>query len=199
MNDQAQQLTVPDADHWWAWLEEHHAQVPAGVWLTLAKGGAREPTSLTYVDALKAALSFGWIDGQTRRRDDTCYRQRWTPRRPRSIWSKRNVGYAERLIAEGLMHPAGLAEVERAKTDGRWAAAYEGPAKAKVPDDLAATLAAVPRAQAMFELLTSQNRYSILHRLANAKREETRRRKIEEYVAMLARGETIHPQKAGPD
>ncbi len=97
------------------------------------------------------------------------------------------------------MHPAGLAEVERAKTDGRWAAAYEGPAKAKVPDDLAAALAAVPRAQAMFKLLTSQNRYSILHRLANARREETRRRKIEEYVAMLARGETIHPQKAGLD
>jgi uncharacterized protein YdeI (YjbR/CyaY-like superfamily) len=199
MADEAQSLTVPDADRWWAWLGEHHGEAPAGVWLTLAKGGAREPTSLTYAEALEAALAFGWIDGQTRRCDEACYCQRWTPRRARSIWSKRNVGYAERLIAEGRMQPAGLAEVERARTDGRWAAAYEGPANAKVPDDLAAALAAVPRAQAMFELLTSQNRFSILHRVANVKREETRRRKIEEYVAMLARGETIHPQKAGLD
>jgi len=194
---EAQPLTVSTADDWWAWLEEHHGDVPAGVWLTLAKGGAREPTSLTYAEALQAALAFGWIDGQTRRRDDASYSQRWTPRRARSIWSKRNVGLAEQLIAEGLMQPSGLAEVHRAKADGRWAAAYEGPANAKVPDDLAAALAAEPRAQAMFEILTSQNRFAILHRIANVKREETRRRKIEEYVEMLARGETIYPQKAG--
>jgi len=188
------ELTVPDVAGWAAWLAEHHGE-QAGVWLTLAKKGTTEPTSLTYAEALEQALIHGWIDGQTRRIDDATYRQRFTPRRARSPWSRRNVGFAERLIAEGRMHPAGLAEVERAKADGRWEAAYAGPANIAVPDDLAAALAAEPRARAMFEILTSQNRYAILYRITGAKRPETRRRRIEQFVAMLARGETVYPQK----
>jgi uncharacterized protein YdeI (YjbR/CyaY-like superfamily) len=161
----------------------------------LAKKGTREPTSLTYDEALEEALCHGWIDGQVRRRDDSTYRQRFTPRRRRSPWSQRNTGIAERLIAEGRMHAAGVAEVERAKEDGRWTAAYAGPAAMEVPDDLAAALAADPKAQAMFRTLSSQNRYAVLHRVTSAKRADTRARRIENFVAMLARGETIYPQK----
>jgi uncharacterized protein YdeI (YjbR/CyaY-like superfamily) len=161
----------------------------------LAKKGTREPTSLSYDEALEEALCHGWIDGQVRRRDDSTYRQRFTPRRRRSPWSQRNTGIAERLIAEGRMHAAGVAEVERAKEDGRWTAAYAGPAAMEVPDDLAAALAADPKAQAMFGTLSSQNRYAVLHRVTSAKRADTRARRIENFVAMLARGETIYPQK----
>lgn len=188
------ELTVPDAAAWSRWLAEHHGE-PDGVWLTLAKKGTTEPTTLTYAEALEHALIHGWIDGQAKRIDDATYRQRFTPRRERSPWSERNVKYAERLIAEGRMHPNGLAEVERAKGDGRWEKAYAGPATIETPDDLLAALAAEPRAQAMFEILTSQNRFAILYRIHHAKRAETRQRRIEEFVAMLARGETVHPQK----
>ena len=162
--------------------------------LVLAKKDTTSPTSLTYDQALEEALCFGWIDGQVRRRDEATYVQRFTPRRARSRWSKRNTAIAERLIGEGRMQAAGMAEVERARADGRWEAAYAGPATARVPDDLAAALAADPKAQAMFERLTSQNRYAILHRIDAVKRPETRTRKIAEFVAMLARGETVHPQ-----
>jgi uncharacterized protein YdeI (YjbR/CyaY-like superfamily) len=188
------ELTVRDADEWAAWLAERHGESD-GVWLTLAKKGTTDPTTLTYAEALEHALRHGWIDGQAKAIDAATYRQRFTPRRDRSPWSKRNVQRAERLIADGHMHPAGLAEVERAKADGRWEAAYAGPAESEVPEDLAAALAAEPRAQAMFEILTSQNRYSILHRIGQVKRAETRQRKIEGFVAMLARGETVYPQK----
>jgi uncharacterized protein YdeI (YjbR/CyaY-like superfamily) len=189
------ELIVPDATAWRAWLGKHHAD-PAGVWLVLAKKGMESPTSLTYDQALEEALCHGWIDGQARRRDATTYRQRFTPRRRRSSWSKRNTGHAERLLAEGRMHPAGVAEMERAKADGRWDAAYAGPKSIEVPPDLAGALAAEPKAQAMFEGLTSQNRYAVLYRIATAKRADTRARRIEEFVAMLGRGETIHPQKS---
>ena len=185
---------MPDAAAWRAWLDAHHEHSP-GVALVLAKKGTTEPTSLTYDQALEQALCFGWIDGQVRRRDETTYRQRFTRRRSRSSWSKRNVAIAERLIAEGRMHPAGAAEVERARADGRWEAAYAGPAGIEVPPDLAAALAAEPKARAMFEILSSQNRYAVLYRIETAKRPETRRRRIEQFVAMLARGETVHPQK----
>jgi len=188
------ELIVSDAAAWREWLGKHHAD-PAGVWLVLAKKGTEKPTNLTYDQALEEALCHGWIDGQSRRRDETTYRQRFTPRRRRSSWSKRNTGHAERLLAEGRMHPAGVAEVERAKADGRWDAAYAGPAEIKVPPDLAEALAAEPKAQAMFEGLTSQNRYAVLYRITTAKRADTRARRIEEFVAMLGRGETIHPQK----
>lgn len=188
------ELTVPDASAWRAWLAANHGEQP-GTWLVLAKKGTTEPTDLTYAQALDEALCFGWIDGQGRRRDETTHRQRFTPRRARSLWSARNVGIIARLLAEGRMHPAGLAEVERAKADGRWAAAYAGPASIELPADLAAALAAEPRAQAMYDVLSSQNRYAILYRVAGAKRPDTRARRIEQFVAMLARGETVYPQQ----
>lgn len=196
MADDIPDLTVADAAAWQSWLDQHHGET-AGVWLTLAKAGAQEPTSLTYAQALEWALCFGWIDGQARRGDDTTYHQRFTPRRARSRWSLRNVGFVERLSTEGRMHPAGVAEVERAKSDGRWDAAYAGPAGSETPQDLVTALRAEPRAQAMFDILTSQNRFAIVHRTNEAKRADTRARRIETFVAMLSRGETIYPQKRG--
>ena len=192
------ELVVADAPAWRAWLHEHHTQ-PTGVWLVLAKKGTTDPTSLSYQQALREALCYGWIDGQAGRRDDTTHRQRFTPRRPRSPWSQRNVGIIAELEAEGLMQPAGIAEVERAKADGRWDAAYAGQADMQVPPDLHAALAAEPRAQAMFDILTKGNRFAILYRIHEAKRPETRARRIDQFVAMLSRGETVHPQKARLD
>ena len=194
MADELPELVVRDAAAWRTWLAGNHAD-PVGVWLVLAKKGTEKPTSLTYDQALEEALCHGWIDGQAGRRDEATYRQRFTPRRRRSAWSKRNTGIAERLIAEDRMRPAGHAEVERAKADGRWEAAYSGPATMEVPSDLAEALAAEPKAQAMFEGLNSQSRYAILYRIATAKRADTRARKIEQFVAMLSRGETVHPTK----
>jgi uncharacterized protein YdeI (YjbR/CyaY-like superfamily) len=188
------ELIVQDAAAWRDWLAENHAK-PAGVWLVLSKKGTTRPTALKYAEALDEALCHGWIDGQVAPRDDITYRQRFTPRRARSNWSARNVGIVSRLRAEGRMHPAGEAEVERAQRDGRWDVAYSGQASSEVPSDLAAALAAQPDAQAMFEILTSQNRYAILYRLGSVKQQATRERRIEQFVAMLARGETIHPQK----
>jgi uncharacterized protein YdeI (YjbR/CyaY-like superfamily) len=188
------ELLLADAQAWRAWLQEHHGD-EAGVELVLAKKGTTEPTSLTYEQALDEALCNGWIDGQLRRRDERTFRQRFTPRRARSQWSERNVGHVERLLGEGRMQPAGLTAVERAKADGRWEKAYPGQKAIEVPEDLARALAAEPGAQANFELLSSQNRYAVLFRIHSAKRSETRARKIDQYVAMLARGETLHPQK----
>jgi uncharacterized protein YdeI (YjbR/CyaY-like superfamily) len=188
------ELIVANAQAWRAWLTDRHAEAP-GVWLILAKKGTTEPTELSYDQALEEALCHGWIDGQVRRRDEGTYRQRFTPRRTRSAWSERNVGIFERLSAEGRVRPAGQAAVEAAKADGRWQTAYAGPASIAVPDDLAAALAAEPRAQAMFEILTSQNRYAVLYRIDSAKRGDTRTRRIEQFVAMLARGKTVYPQK----
>jgi uncharacterized protein YdeI (YjbR/CyaY-like superfamily) len=187
-------LVVADAAAWWAWLDENHGGSD-GVWLVLAKKGTTDPTSLTYDQALEGALAFGWIDGQTRTMDDTVYGRRFTPRRARSTWSKRNVSIVERLTSEGRMHAAGLAEVERAKADGRWEKAYDGSRSIEVPDDLATALEAAPDAQAMFEVLTRQNRYAVLYRIDAAKRADTRARRIDQFVEMLARGETIYPQK----
>jgi len=188
------ELVVRDGAAWRRWLRAHHGE-DAGVWLVLAKKGTATPTNLTYDEALEEALCHGWIDGQVRRRDERTYLRRFTPRRARSPWSKRNVGIAERLLAEGKMQPAGVAEVERAKADGRWDAAYAGQAAIEVPQDLAAALSAEPKAQAMFDILTSQNRYAVLYRIANAKRADTRARRIAQFVDMLARGETIYPQR----
>jgi uncharacterized protein YdeI (YjbR/CyaY-like superfamily) len=194
MADELPELTVPDAGAWRTWLASHHGDL-IGVCLVLAKKGTTDPTRLTYDEALEHALCHGWIDGQVKRRDEATYLQRFTPRRPRSAWSKRNVGIVERLLAEGRMHEAGVAAVERAKADGRWQAAYAGQASMEVPSDLVAALAANPKAQAMFDILTSQNRYAVLYRIDAAKRAPTRARRIEELVAMLARGETIHRQR----
>ena len=187
-------LVVRDAAAWRAWLGRHHADSD-GVWLVVAKKGTLKPTSLSYDQAVEEALCHGWIDGQARSLDEHTFRQRFTPRRRRSVWSKRNTGLAEQLQSEGRMHPAGVAEMERAKADGRWKAAYAGPASIKMPAELAVALAAEPNAKAMFEKLNSQNRYAVLYRIATAKRAETRAQRIEKFVAMLARGETIYPQK----
>ncbi len=195
--DEIEELLLLDAAAWRAWLADRHDQTGA-VWLVLAKKGTSTPTSLTYDQALEEALCHGWIDGQVRRRDELTYRQRFTRRRARSAWSKRNVALAERLTEEGRMHPAGLAETERARADGRLEAAYAGPSSIEVPAELAAALAASPAAEAMFATLSSQNRYAILYRIATAKRAQTRERRIAQFVAMLARGETIHPQASGP-
>jgi len=194
MSTMNEELLVKDVAAWRRWLRSNHARSD-GVWLVMAKKGTTTPTSLTYDQALDEALCYGWIDGQARSRDATTRLQRWTPRRKRSNWSKRNTGIAERLIKEGRMQPAGLAEIERAKGDGRWAAAYAGPATVEVPEELSAALRAKPRAKAMFEILSSQNRYAVLYRIHDAKRPETRARRIEQFVAMLDRGETIYPQK----
>jgi uncharacterized protein YdeI (YjbR/CyaY-like superfamily) len=194
MNEEVPELIVADAVAWRKWLGRHHGE-EAGVWLVLAKKGADAPTSLTRDDALDEALCHGWIDGQGGQRDAATHLQRFTPRRSRSPWSKRNIGIIERLVAEGRMHPAGIAEVDRAKSDGRWEAAYAGPATMEVPPDFMVALAEEPRAQAMFEILTSQNRYALLYRIQSAKRADTRERRIDQFVAMLARGETLHPQK----
>ena len=197
MASDLQPLVVADVGAWRRWLDQHHAQ-STGVWLVLAKQGATQPTRLTYDEALEEALRYGWIDGQLRRSDDATYSRRFTPRRAGSAWSKRNVAIIERLIGEGRMHAAGLAEVERARADGRWDAAYGGMRGSEVPADLAAALRADPRAQAMFETLSSQNRYSVLYRIETAKRPDTRSRRIAQFVEMLARGETLHPQDGPP-
>ncbi|HEY5474222.1 MAG TPA: YdeI/OmpD-associated family protein, partial [Candidatus Limnocylindrales bacterium] len=194
MGNELPQLIVADVAAWRTWLSAHHDD-SAGVWLILAKKGTTEPTRLTYDQALDESLCQGWIDGHLRRRDEYTYQQRFTPRRARSAWSRRNVGIVERLMAEGRMHAAGLAEVTRAKTEGRWEAAYAGQASIEVPPDLAAALATQPTAKAMFDILTGQNRYAVLYRIATAKRADTRARRIQQYVAMLAAGETIYPQK----
>jgi uncharacterized protein YdeI (YjbR/CyaY-like superfamily) len=192
------ELLVTDVAAWRAWLAGNHATSP-GVRLVLAKKGVTEPTRLTYDEALPEALCYGWIDGHLTRGDDLTYRVRFTPRRPRSSWSQRNVETAERLMAEGRMQPAGLAEIERAQADGRWERAYGGSASIDVPDDLRDALAESPRAQAMWELLTRPNRFAVLYRVHEAKRADTRARRIRQYVAMLARGDTPHPQKRKPE
>ena len=191
-----EELLVRDGAEWRAWLAEHAADSP-GVWLILHKKGGNV-TELDYDAALDEALCFGWIDGQSRSRDAESYFQRMTPRGRRSIWSARNVGHIARLETEGKMTDAGRAAVEAAKADGRWEAAYAGPADSTVPDDLAAAIAAVPEAQAMFDVLTSQNRFALSHRTNRVKRADTRARKIAGFVEMLSRHETPYPQKKQP-
>lgn len=188
------ELIVVDVDAWRAWLGVHHHE-PEGVWLVLAKKNVTTPTSLTYDQALEEALCHGWIDGQRRSRDEQTFIQRYTPRRPRSMWSQRNVGIIARMERDGRMLPAGRAEVERARSDGRWDAAYDISTRQELPADLRAALAAEPRAQAMFDILTSVNRSAIIYRVTTVKRAETRAKKIAQFVEQLSHGETIYPQK----
>lgn len=173
-----------------AWLEEHHAE-PEGIWLKIAKKGVEE-TSVTYAEALELALCFGWIDSQKRGLDERHFLQRFTPRRPRGRWSKINREKAEALLAAGSVRPTGLAEIEAAKADGRWEAAYEGQRCAKVPPDLQRELDANPAAAGFFAGLDSANRYAILYRLDEAKKPATRERRLRKFIAMLERGEKIH-------
>jgi uncharacterized protein YdeI (YjbR/CyaY-like superfamily) len=172
------------------WLERNAAASP-GLWLKIAKKGAPEPT-VTYAEALELALCFGWIDSQKRGLDDTHFLQRFTPRRPRGRWSKINREKAEALEATGALRPAGAAEIAAAKADGRWEAAYQGARTAKVPDDLQRELDANPAAAAFFAELDGSNRYAILYRLQEAKKPETRERRLRKFLAMLERGEKIH-------
>jgi uncharacterized protein YdeI (YjbR/CyaY-like superfamily) len=183
-------IPFASAADWEAWLEENHAESD-GVWIKMAKKGSGI-ASVRDREAIDVALCFGWIDSRREGLDEAHFLQRFTPRRPRGRWSRINRDAAERLIAEGRMRPAGLAEVERAKADGRWDAAYEGSRTATVPDDLQRELDARPAAKAFFETISSQNRYAILFRLQDAKKPETRARRLEKFVAMLEAGETIY-------
>jgi uncharacterized protein YdeI (YjbR/CyaY-like superfamily) len=175
---------------WEAWLRKHHADTD-GAWLRIAKAGAPE-ASVSYAEAIESALCWGWIDGQKKGLDDAWWLQRFTPRRARSIWSKINCAKAEALVANGRMQPAGLQEIERAKADGRWDEAYDGARSSTVPDDLQAALDAQPAARAFFATLDGANRYAVLWRVQTAKKPETRAKRIELLVGMLARGEKIH-------
>lgn len=179
-------------EDWESWLEQNHAQVP-GVWLKIAKKGSGKD-SVTYDQALEAALCFGWIDGQKAAHDEHYWLQRFTARKPASRWSKINTEKATKLIADGSMRAAGLEQVQAAKQDGRWQSAYAGQRTMEVPEDLRLALSDNPRAQAFFTELSSANRYAILYRVGEAKRAQTRAQRIERYVAMLAKGETLHPQ-----
>jgi uncharacterized protein YdeI (YjbR/CyaY-like superfamily) len=172
------------------WLAGHHG-ASDGVWLRHAKKGAPAPT-VSYQEALEVALCFGWIDGLKKSEGEHYFRQRWTPRRARSIWSKINRDKALAYIEAGKMQPSGLAEVERARQDGRWEAAYDAPSQASVPPDLQAAFDAHPGAGAFFATLNSQNRYAVLFRIQTVKKAETRARKIAQFAAMLARHETLH-------
>lgn len=179
-----------DASTFDTWLAKNHA-TSRGAWLKLSKKGAAV-TSLTYNEAVELALIWGWIDSQKGRFDETAYILKFTPRGPRSIWSKINRDKATALIAEGRVKPSGLAEIENAKKNGRWDAAYDSQSKAAIPEDLARALAANPRAEAFFATLNSVNRYAVLFRIHNVKKAETRARKIAQYVDMLARHEKLH-------
>lgn len=185
-------LPFESAQAWERWLSEHHGS-ERGVWIKLARKGSGIP-SVTMPEAVEGALCHGWIDSQARSSgEEGYYLQRFTPRTARSKWSKVNCARVEELIAAGRMGPAGLREVERAKADGRWEAAYAPMSTATVPDDLRAALDANPTAGEFFATLDSRNRYAVLHRVQDAKRAETRARRIEKYVAMLAAGEKLYP------
>ena len=190
------ELLVRDARALRTWLAENHA-TSSGVRLVLGKKGGNV-TELTWDAAVDEAICFGWIDGQAGRRDEGSWTVRLTPRRQKSRWSKKNVERVERLEAEGLMTAAGRAAVEAARADGRWDEAYEGPGTAVVPEDLTRAISGNSRAQAMFDVLTSQNRFAMISRLGSIKTAATRERAIDEYVAMLARQETPYPQKRRP-
>jgi uncharacterized protein YdeI (YjbR/CyaY-like superfamily) len=179
--------TPPDFE---AWLERNHADSD-GFWLKIAKKGSGE-TSISYAEGLELALCFGWIDSQKRGHDEKFFLQRFTPRRPRGRWSRINRDKAEALIAAKAMRPAGMAEVEAAQADGRWEAAYEGARTAQIPDDLQRELDSNKAAREFFAGLDSSNRYAIVYRLDEAKKPETRERRLRKFVAMLERGEKIH-------
>ena len=185
------QVRFESAESWDEWLAEHHESAP-GVWAMIAKKASGVPT-VAYPEVLDIAISYGWIDGQRRALDDTFFLQKFCPRGPRSRWSRINRDKAIRMIEDGQMKPAGLREVDQAKADGRWDAAYEPQSSAKVPDDLQAALDANPQAREFFGTLNSQNRYAILYRVNDAKRPDTRARRIAQFVEMLAKGEKLYP------
>jgi uncharacterized protein YdeI (YjbR/CyaY-like superfamily) len=184
-------LTFSTQNEWENWLAKNDG-ASTGTWLRLAKKSAKQPT-LTYAQALESALCYGWIDGQKQAESEEFWLQRFTRRSARSIWSKLNKDKAEALIAAGRMRPPGMREIEKAKKDGRWEMAYTSAGNSTVPDDLQVALDANPKARTFFATLNSRNRYAILFRIQNAKKPETRARKIEEFVDMLNRGESFYP------
>jgi uncharacterized protein YdeI (YjbR/CyaY-like superfamily) len=184
-------LSFESQHAWEAWLGERHADAP-GVWLKIAKKAAGSP-SVSYAEALEGALCYGWIDGQKASLDDQHWLQKFTPRRPKSGWSRVNCAKATALIAAGRMQPAGLRQVELARADGRWDAAYESQRTIAIPPDLQSELARRPEAREFFGTLDSRNRYAILYRIHTAKKPETRAARIEKFVDMLARREKIYP------
>lgn len=183
-------LVFGSRDDWHAWLKKNHT-ASNGIWLQIAKRNTDTPT-VSYADALEVALCYGWIDGQKQSLDAQFWLQRFTPRTAKSVWSKINREKVSALIEAGQMQPAGLKAVEAAQKDGRWDAAYASASQATVPEDLQAALDANKKARAFFQTLDSHNRYSILYRVQNAKKAETRSKRISEFVAMLARHETLH-------
>ncbi|MDO8771846.1 MAG: YdeI/OmpD-associated family protein [Burkholderiaceae bacterium] len=184
-------LRCEAASVWGLWFRQNHAS-STGIWLQIAKKGAAEQT-VSYPQALETALCFGWIDGQKKSHSDDFWLQRFTPRGPKSIWSKVNRDKALRLIDTGQMQTAGLREVERAQRDGRWEAAYDPQSSATIPADLQAVLDDMPVAKTFFATLNSQNRYAILFRIQTAKKAETRAKRIQQFAQMLARQEKIYP------
>jgi uncharacterized protein YdeI (YjbR/CyaY-like superfamily) len=184
-------VAFANADAWSKWLAKNHAS-SSGLWMRIGKKSCKSP-SVTYAEAIEVALIWGWIDGQKGKLDDAWWLQRFSPRGPKSMWSKINREKAVALIDAGRMSPSGLAEVERAKKDGRWQAAYEGQKTATVPPDLAKALAANARAASFFETLEAHNRYAVLFRVHTAKKPETRARRIAKFVEMLAKHEKLHP------
>ena len=187
-------LTFADRESLERWLDEQGEASP-GAWLRFAKQGAPEST-VSKSDAIDCALAYGWVDGQLGRVDAHYFKTRFTPRRPKSVWSQINRQRVERLEEAGRMHPRGRAQVDRAKADGRWAAAYAGQSSAAADADLDAALDAAPAARELFDALDSANRFAILYRVQRAKTPEKRAAKIAELVAMLRRGDTLHPLKA---
>lgn len=183
-------LSFAEAIEFRAWLGEHHAD-HGGIWLRYFKKASGQPTIL-HAEAVDEALCWGWIDGQARPHDEVSWLVKFTPRGPRSIWSQVNVARVERLQAEGRLQPAGLAVVEAARADGRWQQAYASSSSFEMPEDFLAALAKRPKARAFFESLNKANRYAIYHRLHTAKRPETRAKLLQEFLAMLQRGEKLH-------
>ena len=184
-------IPFEDQKAWAAWLDANHT-TSSGLWLRLAKKGSGRRT-VSYAEAVDVALRYGWIDGQSKSYDEATWLQKFTPRSPRSIWSKINREKAEALMRAGRMQPAGLVEVERAKQDGRWEAAYDSPSAATVPADLQAALNSSPQASAFFAMLNSQNRFAILFRIQTAKKPETRASRIEQFIRMLENKEKLYP------
>lgn len=183
-------LEFGSAAEWRSWLESNRGQT-SGAWLRFYKVGSAQRT-FVYAEALDEALCFGWIDGQVKSESAESYLQKFTPRRARSLWSKRNREHIARLTAAGHMTPSGLAEVEAAKADGRWDDAYDSPSTTTVPDDFLAALSESPEAERFFATLDKANVYAITWRLQTAKRLETRVKRIQQFVAMLSRGEKLH-------
>ncbi len=190
-SDNLEVLSFDTQQDWEAWLKEHHADT-RGIWLKIAKKEARAP-SVSYAEALEGALCYGWIDGQKAAFDDKYWLQKFTQRGAKSIWSKVNCGKAEALIAEGRMQPAGLRQVEQAKSDGRWERAYESQSKITIPADFQSELDKNPKAKDFFSTLDNANRYAFLFRIHAAKKPETRSAKIQKFVEMLNKQQKLHP------